>query len=47
MGIYDDVNETMKNSYLDVLNNYNAEVEKSDKKVSELKKKSLKMKVMI
>ena len=26
MGIYDDVNETMKNSYLDVLNNYNAEV---------------------
>lgn len=42
MGIYDDVNETMKNSYLDVLNNYNAEVEKSDKKVSELKKEIIK-----
>lgn len=42
MGIYDDVDETMKNSYLDVLNNYNAEVEKSDKKVSELKKEIIK-----
>ena len=42
MGIYDDVNETMKNSYLDILDNYNAEIKKSDKKVSELKKEIIK-----
>ncbi len=42
MGIYDDVNETMKNSYLDILDNYNTEIKKSDKKVSELKKEIIK-----
>lgn len=36
VGIYDDVNNTMKNSYLDILDNYNAKVEETDKEKDEL-----------
>lgn len=38
VGIYDDFKSVMDNSYLDVLQNYNAEVKVSDKSLDELKK---------
>ncbi len=42
MGIYDELNNTMKNSYLDILDNYNAQIEKTDKNVDELKEDIIK-----
>jgi hypothetical protein len=37
VGVYDELKTVMDSSYLDVLNNYNAEVSKSDKTLDELK----------
>ena len=37
-GIYDEFKDTIDNSYLDVLNNYHAEVKLADKDIEELKK---------
>ena len=37
VGVYDEFKETMDNSYLDVLQNYNAEVKLADKNIEELK----------
>ncbi|MBR4178815.1 MAG: ABC transporter permease [Bacilli bacterium] len=42
VGIYDDFNEVMGNSYLEALKTYNAKVEKSDKSFDELKEEIIK-----
>lgn len=38
MNIYEELSNTMENGYLDIFDNYNAKIEKSDKNVDELKK---------
>ena len=38
VGVYDEFKDVMDNSYIDILNNYNAEVKKADKSLEELKK---------
>ena len=42
VGIYDDLEETMKTGYKDILNNYNASLVKTDKTIDELKEEIIK-----
>lgn len=42
VGIYDDLEETMKSSYKDILDNYNAKISKTDKTIDELKEEIIK-----
>ena len=42
VGIYDDLEETMKTGYKDILNNYNASLTKTDKSIDELKEEIIK-----
>ena len=44
VGVYDDFKQIMDNSYLDILQNYNAKVSKSDKSYDELKENIIKEK---
>ena len=42
VGIYDDLEETMKSGYKDILDNYNAKISKTDKTIDELKEEIIK-----
>ena len=42
VGIYDELEETMKTGYKDILNNYNASLTKTDKSIDELKEEIIK-----
>lgn len=42
VGIYDDLEETMKSGYKDILENYNAKISKTDKTIDELKEEIIK-----
>lgn len=42
VGIYNDLEETMKSGYKDILDNYNASIEKTDKSLDELKEEIIK-----
>ena len=42
VGIYDELEETMKTGYKDILNNYNASLTKTDKTIDELKEEIIK-----
>lgn len=42
VGIYDDLEETMKSGYKDILENYNAKISKADKSIDELKEEIIK-----
>lgn len=42
VGVYDDLEETMKSGYKDILENYNAKISKTDKTIDELKEEIIK-----
>ena len=42
VGVYDNLEETMKSGYKDILENYNAKISKTDKTIDELKEEIIK-----